>query len=97
MECCLRHPSSSLPPEKVEMFELLAKTLDTLGGGGLEAVGDLLSQEFKSMELVLSGREDLAREMRLTGLEDRTLTSSGELRAALRNKKARLRLEHRRG
>ena len=45
--------------------------------------------------MTLIGREDLAREMRLTGLDDKTLTSSGELQAALRNKKTRLKLEGR--
>ena len=75
------------------MFELLAKGLDTLGGEGIAGVADLLSQEFKSQELILCGREDLAKEMRLTGLEDRTLTSSGEIRAAMRNKKHRMKVE----
>ena len=90
------HPPSTLPREKVELFELLAKTLDTLGDGGIEAVADLLSQEFKSQEMTLIGREDLAREMKLTGLDDITLTSSGEMRAALRNKKTRMKLDDRR-
>ena len=88
-----QYPASTLPPEKVELMQLLAKTLDTLGEGCIKKVADLLSQEFKSQEMMLHGREDLAKEMRLTGLEDRTLTSQGELAAALRHKRQRQLLE----
>ena len=90
------HPPSSLPPEKVKEFKRLAKELDTLGDGGVKGLADIMSQRFKSLELELTGRPDLAEEIDLTGLDDVTLVSKAELRAANRNKLLRQKLEKRR-
>ena len=90
------HPPSSLPPEKVKEFKRLAKELDTLGDGGVKGLADIMSQRFKSLELELIGRPDLAEEIDLTGLDDVTLVPKAELRAANRNKLLRQKLEKRR-
>ena len=77
-----QHPPSSLPPEKVRELESKAKALDRLGGGKVRGTADLLTQEFKALELELHGRGDIAEELQLVELEDKMLVSRAELASA---------------
>ncbi len=81
-----QHPPSSLSPEKVRELEAKAKALDRLGSGALKSTADQLTQEFKSLELELAGRKDIAEELQLVGLEDKMLVSKAELASAQRSR-----------
>ena len=88
-------PPSSLAPEKVRELESKAKTLDKLGKGKLRGAADLMTQDFKALELELHGRTDIANELQLVGLEDKMLVSRAELAAAQKSRSQRQRVERR--
>ena len=88
-------PPSSLAPEKVRELESKAKTLDKLGKGKLRGAADLMTQDFKALELELHGRTDIANELQSVGLEDKMLVSRAELAAAQKSRSQRQKVERR--
>ena len=89
-----QHSPSSLPPEKVRELEAKAKVLDRLGSGAVRSTADQLTQEFKALEMELRGRHDIAEELQLVGLEEKSLVSKSELESAQRSRRWRLKLEN---
>ena len=78
-----QNPVSKIGPRNAIELRTLAEALDSLKGGDLPHVADLLMQQFKAVELATTtGNWDAARHLQLVPSTEAGLTSDRERRIA---------------
>ncbi len=82
-----------LSDEEQAELSTLAKALNLLGAGQVRELADLLVQRFKSKELIIGGKPELARSIQLIPRSEGGLVSRQEIETANRMKLQDMRLE----
>ena len=87
------HPSAEVGPRNNTELELLAESIDLLLRGDLPALGDMLMQRFKAVQVASTKGWKLASELEVRGRDDCTLVSQEEMAEAERARLRTYRLE----
>ena len=84
---------NSIPPAQLQELYTLAEALEKMEDGDLNALGDVLTQKFKSVEWDIEGCPQMAKSVQLVQPTQRGLTSAKEMlmaeKAALFDEKVR--------
>ena len=70
---------NSIPPAQLQELYTLAEALEKMEDGDLNALGDVLTQKFKSVEWDIEGCPRMAKSVQLVQPTQRGLTSAKEM------------------